>query len=136
MVATIWHTWFMKTLIQLFQIAIAVGISIVWLVRPKMPTPYRGGNSDSLKGEFVVYGLPRWSFYAVGTLKLLSAALLIAGLWIPSLACGAAVVMAGLMVGAVAMHVKVKDPPMRMLPAVTILTFSIIIAAFYFFRNS
>ena len=89
----------------------------------------------SLKEEFAVYGLPGWSFYAVGTLKLLSAALLIAGLWIPALACGAAVVMAGLMAGAVAMHFKVKDPLTRALPAFGILTLSIVIAAFYFRNN-
>jgi len=124
----------MKTLVQLFQVTIALGIIVVWLVRAKIPTPYRGGNSKSLKEEFVVYGLPSWSFYAVGTLKLLSAALLIAGMWIPSLACGAAVVMAGLMTGAVAMHVKVKDPLTRSLPALTILALSMIIAVFYFFR--
>lgn len=126
----------MENLVRLFQVTIALGIFFVWIVRPKLPTPYRGGNAKSLKEEFAVYGLPGWSFYAVGTLKLLSAALLIAGLWFPSLACGAAVVMAGLMAGAVAMHLKVKDPLTRSLPALGILTLSIVIAAFYFSRNT
>lgn len=126
----------MKAFIQLLQMIVALGIINVWLVRAKMPTPYRGGSSRSLKEEFGAYGLPGWCFYAVGTLKLLSAALLIAGLWIPPLACGAAVVMAGLMTGALAMHVKVKDPLTRSLPALAILALSIVIAAYYFFQNS
>ncbi len=126
----------MKTLIQLFQTAIALGIFNVWLVRAQIPTSYRGGDAKSLKEEFSAYGLPGWSFYAVGTLKLLSAALLIVGLWIPSLAFGAAVVMAGLMIGAVAMHLKVKDPLSRSVPALTILVLSIAIVGFYFSLNS
>lgn len=121
----------MQILVHLLQTTVALGILNVWLLRSDLPTPYRGGSSRSLKEEFAVYGLPSWFLYVVGALKLLAAALLLAGLWIPSLALGAAVVMAILMAGAVSMHVKVKDPFVRSLPALVVLAFAIIIAVFY-----
>ena len=125
----------MQILVHLLQTTVALGIINVWILRADLPTPYRGGSSRSLKEEFAAYGLPSWIFYLVGALKLLAAALLLAGLWIPSLALGAAVVMAVLMAGAVSMHVKVKDPFARSLPALVVLAFAIIIAVFYCART-
>lgn len=122
----------MTILIHLLQTIVALGIFDVWVLRASLPTAFRGGASKSLREEFVVYGLPGWVFYAVGTLKLLSAALLIAGLWLPALAAWASLLMAFLMVGALTMHLKIKDPLTRSVPALTILALSLCIAAFYF----
>lgn len=95
----------------------------MWLVRARSATAYRGGEAHSLKEEFAVYGLPGWTFYLVGGLKVAAGVLLIAGIFIrmPELVRIAAVVVAALMVGALAMHAKVKDAPSKFLPALSVL---------------
>jgi len=96
---------------------VALGLLNVWLLRSGSATDYRGGDARSLKEEFAAYGLPDVAFYVVGLLKVGSALALIAGLWMPELVAPAAGIVALLMVGALGMHVKVKDPLMKSLPA-------------------
>ena len=105
------------------QIIVALGLLNVWLVRAKASTSYRGGSAQSLKEEFATYGLPDWTFYVVGILKVGSALLLLLGIWVksPDLVRLPAVIVAGLMVGALAMHAKVKDPLTKSLPALAML---------------
>jgi hypothetical protein len=76
--------------------------------------------------EFAAYGLPAWSCYLVGFLKVASAFALLAGLLYPVLILPAASVVAALMVGAIAMHVKVADPFKKSLPALSMLTLSLL----------
>ena len=64
----------------ILQVIVGLGLLNVWLVRARTATAYRGGSAQSLKDEFATYGLPDWTFYAVGALKVGSAVLLIAGL--------------------------------------------------------
>ncbi len=99
------------------QVVVALGLLNVWLLRSGKATSYRGGSSRTLKQEFSAYGLPEAAFYVVGALKILSAVLLIAGLRYPALVLPAAAVVAVLMVGALVMHLKVKDPAIKSLPA-------------------
>lgn len=106
---------------KVIQVVIALGIYNVWLVRFGKSTNWRGGTAQNLKEEFAVYGLPPWSVAVVGFLKLLCATLLVAGLWFPALTRPAALGLAVLMLGAVAMHFKVRDPLRRSLPAFTML---------------
>ena len=113
----------------ILQVVVAVGLLNVWLVRPRSATSYRGGNARSLKEEFAAYGLPDFFFYVVGVLKLGSALALIAGLWINALVLPAAAVVAVLMVGALVMHVKVKDPAIKSLPALLMLIMSATLCA-------
>ncbi|MFM8999179.1 MAG: DoxX family protein [Actinomycetota bacterium] len=112
-------------LVQALQVVIAVAVAIVWLVRPNTPSPFRGGSATTIREEFVVYGLPDWSFGAVRAAKLACAALLVVGLAVPSLTPIGAFGMAAFMVGAVAMHVKVRDPLMKSLPAAALLVLSL-----------
>lgn len=119
----------MKRLTQLSQIAIAAGIYSVWLVRSKKATRFRGRGAKSLREEFAAYGLPPWAMYVVGGLKISSATLLLLGLEYPRLTRPAAASMAALMAGAVSMHVKVKDPLLRAVPALTMLGLSSYVAA-------
>ena len=93
------------------------------MVRAKASTSYRGGSAQSLKEEFATYGLPDWTFYVVGILKVGSAILLLLGIWVksPDLVRLPALIVAGLMVGALAMHAKVKDPLTKSLPALAML---------------
>jgi uncharacterized membrane protein YphA (DoxX/SURF4 family) len=110
------------------QVVIALGIFNVWLLRYGKSTNWRGGTARTLKEEFAVYGLPSWFMGIVGSLKLLFAALLIAGIWLPVVTKPAAAGMAILMLGAVSMHFKVKDPPKRALPAFSMFGLSLIVA--------
>jgi uncharacterized membrane protein YphA (DoxX/SURF4 family) len=118
----------MGTVGMIVQIVIALGLFNVWVLRYGKSTDWRGGSAANMKEEFQVYGLPPWSVQVVGFLKLLFAACLIAGIWLPALTRLAAVGVAVLMVGAVAMHIKVKDPLKKSLPAFTMLVLSLIVA--------
>jgi hypothetical protein len=112
------------TISSLLQVVLALGLLNVWLVRPRAATAYRGGAARSLEEEFVAYGLPGWAFYLVGALKLGIAVVLLLGLWIPSLVPPAAAGLVLLMLGAVAMHLKVGDPLIKSLPALLMLALS------------
>ncbi len=107
----------MDTISLIFQIVIPLGIFNVWLLRIGKATSYRGGDAQSLKEEFTVYGLPDWAFYMVGALKLSAAIALLLGFFIPYLIFPGALLMTALMLGALAMHLKVKDPMAKSLPA-------------------
>lgn len=117
----------MDSITILLQLLVAFGLLNVWVIRSNQKTPYRGSNTSSLKSEFVAYGLPSWSFYVVGFIKISSALLLLLGLWIPFLIFPAALVVSLMMCGAVCMHIKVKDPVKKFLPALIMLFFSICI---------
>ena len=119
----------METAVMILQIVVALGIFNVWVLRFGKSTDWRGGSAVNMKEEFEVYGLPTWSMRVVGFLKLLFATCLIAGIWIPALTRPAACGIAVLMLGAVAMHIKVKDPLKKSLPAFTMLVLSLIVVA-------
>ncbi len=108
----------------ILQVIIGLGILNVWLLRAGKSTPYRGGNAGSLKDEFTAYGLPEWSFYLIGVLKVGSAIALLAGIWFPVLVAPAATLMALLMLGAVSMHLRIKDPFNRWIPSLFLLACS------------
>lgn len=114
--------------ILIIQVVIALGILNVWLLRFGKSTEWRGGAAMTMNEEFAVYGLPGWSVQVVGFLKLLCAACLIVGIWFPALTQPAAIALAILMLGAVTMHVKVKDPVKKSLPALTMLVLCLIVA--------
>lgn len=108
----------------ILQVILGLGLLNVWLLRASSATSYRGGTAQSLRAEFSAYGLPTWFFYLVGFLKISSAVLLLAGIWYPEAIVPAASLVAALMVGAIAMHIKVQDPAARSLPALAMLAMS------------
>lgn len=110
------------------QIIVSLGLLNVWLLRFKKNTEYRGGGSKNLSEEFAAYGLPSWFMYLIGALKIGSAAALLIGLWVPNLVLPAASLVAALMLGALMMHFKVKDPLMKSLPAFLMLVMSLLIS--------
>jgi uncharacterized membrane protein YphA (DoxX/SURF4 family) len=81
-----------------------------------------------MREEFKVYGLPPWFLGVIGFLKILFAVSLIAGIWLPVVTRPAAIGMAVLMLGAISMHFKVKDPLQRSLPASIMLLLSLAVA--------
>lgn len=119
------------TVVLVSQVVVALGIANVWILRFGRATRWRGGDARNLRQEFRAYGLPSWSVGVVGSLKLLCAALLIAGIWVPVLVVPSAVALGVLMLGAVAMHFKVRDPLRKSLPALTMLALCIVIAVGY-----
>lgn len=110
------------------QIIIAIGIYNVWLVRFGKATEWRGGSATDMKSEFEAYGIPYWMMLVVGFFKVTLATLLLVGIWVPLLVGPAAVGMTSLMTGAIGMHIKVKDPILKSLPAFTMFSLSLILA--------
>ena len=117
----------MQSLVIVCQIFIALGIFNVWIIRYGKETGWRGGEAKNMKEEFAAYGLPGEFMVLIGAAKILLALCLIIGIWVPVLVKPAALAMALLMIGAVSMHVKVKDPLQKSLPAFTMLVLSLVV---------
>ena len=117
----------MDILLIIIKIVIALGILNVWLLRFGKPTTWRGGDAGNMKEEFQIYGLPGWLVGLVGMVKIICALLLLVGIWIPAVATPAALIIAILMLGAVVMHIKVKDALRKSLPAFTLLVLSLLV---------
>ena len=109
------------TIIMILQLVIAIGLINVWIFRFDRATEYRGGEAKNMKEEFIAYGLPVWLMYLVGFMKLTIAIMLIISFWVEELLVYNLVVLALLMVAALLMHVKVKDPIKKSYPALSIL---------------
>ncbi len=107
----------MRILIVVCQVVAACGLLNVWLLRRNKSTPFRGGNAQNMSEEFAAYGLPAGMVILIGTLKVAIAIALIAGIWMPVLVRPAAAALGVLMLGALAMHVRVSDPIVKSLPA-------------------
>jgi hypothetical protein len=114
---------------SLLQVIVGLGLLNVWLVRGRSSTAYRGGTAETLRDEFAAYGLPGFAYYVVGALKIVSAIVLIAGVWMALPVRAVAGLVVALMVGALAMHFKVGDPLMKSLPAALMLAMSAAIVA-------
>jgi uncharacterized membrane protein YphA (DoxX/SURF4 family) len=116
----------MKTVLLILQLFVALNILRIWLVTYNRVSIHRGGDgkAKTLKGEFEVYGLPVWFMYVVGALKISAAIGLLLGIWRPVFIPYAAGALILLMLGAIAMHIKVQDKILTYLPALLMLTLS------------
>ena len=112
----------MILLTLMINLIIALTLLNVWLIRFNKNTPFRGGEANSMTQEFSVYGLPSWFMYLIGFLKIMFAILLIIGIWITELNFYSYISLSILMIGAIIMHLKVKDPIIKSVPALSILT--------------
>lgn len=116
----------MQDLTIVLQALVAASIFFVWVVR-----------YDNIIQEFKQYGLPDWLRDLVGILKLTFALLLLLGIQRASLAVIGSLGIAGLMGCAFVMHLRVKNPVFKMLPSLTLLLLSLIIAVInYRFLNA
>ena len=109
------------TITMVLQVLIAFGIFNVWILRRNKATMFRGGPARNMYEEFEFYGLPNWSTTLVGASKVALASLLLLGLWVPELTPIGALGLAVFMLGAVIMHIKVRDHLIKHLPAVIML---------------
>lgn len=107
----------MRTLTISLQALVAVSIFFVWVVR-----------YDNVVEEFKLYRLPDWLRDLVGVLKLTFSLMLLLGIERPPLALAGSLGIALLMVSAFFTHVRVKNPFFKMLPSLTLLVVSLVIA--------
>ena len=117
----------MDYIIILLKCIISFSILNVWLLRFNKATPWRGGNSNTLLEEFHSYGLSTTVAYVIGALKIGLALLLLASIFWEELTVYAASGILLTMAGAIAMHIKIKDPLKKSLPAFIFLVLSAII---------
>jgi uncharacterized membrane protein YphA (DoxX/SURF4 family) len=111
------------------QSAAALWILNVWFNRFNKDTGYRGGGATNMTEEFEEYGIPKNAMYAVGAVKVSLAVLMLVGNFVPKLTRPASLGLAAFMVGAMGMHFKVNDPMKRSLPAISVLSLSLVSAA-------
>ncbi len=99
------------------QLVVGLSILNVWLIQANKSTQWRGGNATTIKEEFEVYGLPEWSCYLIGFLKVALAIALIVAIWFPQFLQPAAIGLGLLLTGSILMHIKIKDPIKKSFPA-------------------
>jgi len=99
------------------QALVAASIFFVWVVR-----------YANLVQEFKQYGLPDWLRDLVGVLKMTFALMLLIGIERGPLAVVGGIGIAILMGAAFVVHLRVKNPVFKMLPSLTLLVFSMLIA--------
>lgn len=121
----------MQWLIILLQCILAIAMLDVWVIRYNRPGLVRGGNAKTMPEEFKVYNLPDWFRDLVRILKLTFGAMMILGIWWHTFAVIAGLGLAILMLGAVTMHLKVKDPFYKLLPSFCFGVICLIIANNY-----
>jgi hypothetical protein len=120
------------TVSAVLQLLVGVELLLVWVVRAKWATAFRGGDAKTLKEEFATYGLPLWFFHLIAVLKIGSAVALIVGLWVPELVLPGAGLAVALMLGALSMHYKIRDPLIKYRPAFTVFLMSAAVVVLQF----
>lgn len=78
---------------------------------------------------FARFGYPRWSMYAIGALELAGAVGLFVGAVVPPVTLLAGLLLAVVMAGAVATHLRLKDPVGSLAPSLTLLVLSLVVSA-------
>ena len=99
------------------QTFVAASIFFVWGVR-----------YANIIEEFKQYRLPDWLRDFVGVLKITFAICLLIGIGRPRGAVVGGAGIALLMAAALITHLRVKNPPLKMLPSATLLVLSLVIA--------
>ena len=107
----------MHALMIFLQIFVAASIFFVWGVR-----------YANIVEEFKQFQLPDWLRDFVGILKVTFAICLLVGIERPRGAVVGGAGIAVLMAAALITHLRVKNPPIKMLPSATLLVLSLVIA--------
>ncbi len=108
----------MNNLAVIAQLIVAVSIVIVWVFR-----------FDNIVKEFKQYGLNDLTRTLAGSIKIVLATLLVAGIWYPSLVLIPALMMAFLMASAQYFHFKVKNSWQKRIPSLFLLLLCLFIAS-------
>ena len=76
---------------------------------------------------FKHYGYPGWFRVFTGLVELISAALVIAGIWNETLAAWGGLFIVGTMIGAIFTHVKMKDTTKDMMMPIILLILGLVV---------
>ncbi len=107
----------MQNLAIFLQALVAATVFFVWVVR-----------YANIVQEFQAYGLPDWLRDLVGILKVTFSLMLLIGIERRLFAVVGAIGITILMGAALVTHLRVKNPTFKMLPSLTLLIFSTVIA--------
>lgn len=107
----------MHSLTISLQAFVAASIFFVWVVR-----------YANIVQEFKQYGLPDWLRDLVGILKITFSLMLLIGIERGRFALAGSIGITLLMAAAFVIHLRVKNPVFKMLPSLTLLVFSMLIA--------
>jgi len=110
-----------STLIALsLQVIVALTILNVWFFRASKQTQFRCADARSLSEEFQQFGLSRRAFMLTSIIKPMLAVSLLVAIFFPFLTKPSALALALFMLGALLMHLKVRDEFKKFLPALSI----------------
>ena len=114
----------------IIALKIIVGLSIlnVWLIQAKKQTKWRGGSASSISEEFEVYGLSKSFYTTIFILKVSLAILLLASIQFDVLTLASSIGLTILLLGSIAMHIKVKDALIKSFPAFLFMLMNVAIA--------
>lgn len=107
----------MHSLTIFLQALVAASVFSVWVVR-----------YPNIIQEFKHFGLPDWLRDMVGVLKLTFSLLLLIGVERKPVAVAGGIGIAVLMLAAFVTHLRVKSPVVKMLPSLTLLILSVVVA--------
>ncbi|MEC8419770.1 MAG: DoxX family protein [Verrucomicrobiota bacterium] len=93
----------------IFQVSIILGIIYAWTLGFNRLSKFRAGNAKTMSEEFLVYGLPEWSLYVIGGIKLTLACLMILGFFLPYFVKPIAGLICLVMGAAVILHLKIRE---------------------------
>lgn len=110
----------MEEFTKLVQIAIAISVAYVWIIR-----------FHNVVKEFKEFGLSDLTRNFVGAAKISLATTLVLGIWFPSLVLISAAFMGLFMIGAQYFHFRAKNPFIKRLPSLILL----ILCAFVVFQS-
>ena len=115
---------------DIIKLIIGLGLINVWVLRYNKKTEYRGGAANNMLEEFHSYGLSRSFMFLIGFFKIsLSLVLILSvlisdftfeilgGINLSSIVFYGLCLMSVVMVGSVLMHLKIKDPFKKSIPA-------------------
>jgi len=77
--------------------------------------------------NFAKWGLPQWFRVVTGLIELVAGAAMIVGIWQPSWAAWAGVVLVVTMIGAVLTHVRIKDTFKNTVNSIVLLVLSVVV---------
>lgn len=84
------------------------------------------GSKQMVEG-FKHFGYPGWFRVFTGLVELISAALVIAGIWNETLAAWGGLFIVGTMIGAILTHIKIKDTVKNMMMPIVLLILGLIV---------
>ena len=86
-------------------------------------------GTDQMVEDFDRFGYPQWFMYVTGTIEVTGALGMLVGLARPVVVPFAGLLLAATMAGALATHMRTKDPVQKMVPPATLLTLSTVVLA-------